>query len=85
MNARTGVLCNRNSISSLCHLSHTYPLTHTHTSATERYADMTKTLFLSLFWAGLYPQGMFITSLTFLISYGLDKYRYAHALLVIFL
>ena len=45
----------------------------------ERYADMTKTLFLSLFWAGLYPQGMFITSATFLISYILDKYSLLRA------
>ena len=40
----------------------------------ERYADMTKTLFLSLFWCALYPQGLFITALAYFIGYNLDKY-----------
>jgi len=40
----------------------------------ERYADMTKTFFLSLFWNALYPQGMFITALAYAICYTLDKY-----------
>jgi len=40
----------------------------------ERYADMTKTLFLSLFWCALYPQGLFITALAYSICYFLDKY-----------
>jgi hypothetical protein len=40
----------------------------------ERYADMTKTLFLSLFWSALYPQGLFITALAYAICYTLDKY-----------
>jgi hypothetical protein len=40
----------------------------------ERYADMTKTLFLSLFWCALYPQGLFITALAYFICYTLDKY-----------
>jgi hypothetical protein len=40
----------------------------------ERYADMTKTFFLSLFWNALYPQGLFITALAYAICYTLDKY-----------
>lgn len=40
----------------------------------ERYADMTKTCFLALFWAALYPQGLFITSLAFAMAYVLDKF-----------
>jgi hypothetical protein len=35
---------------------------------------MTKTLFLSLFWCALYPQGLFITALAYAICYTLDKY-----------
>ena len=40
----------------------------------ERYADLTKTCFLALFWCALYPQGLFVTSLAYVIAYLLDKY-----------
>jgi len=40
----------------------------------ERYADMTKTLFLALFYSALFPAGLFLTSLTYSISYLVDKY-----------
>ena len=40
----------------------------------DRYADMSKSVFLSLFWCALYPQGLFIAALAFAICYMLDKY-----------
>jgi len=40
----------------------------------ERYTDMTKTLFVSLFYLAVYPQGLFITAGAFLICYWVDKY-----------
>jgi hypothetical protein len=40
----------------------------------ERYADMTKTLFLALFYSALYPAGLFITCLGYSFSYTVDKY-----------
>jgi len=40
----------------------------------ERYTDMTKTLFVSLFYIALYPQGLFITSLAFFVMFWADKY-----------
>lgn len=39
----------------------------------DRYADMSKSIFLSLFWCALYPQGLFIAALNFSICYMLDK------------
>ena len=35
---------------------------------------MSKSVFLSLFWCALYPQGLFIAALAFAICYMLDKY-----------
>lgn len=40
----------------------------------ERYTDMIKTLFLSLFYMTLLPFGMFITAFAFLTQYAADKY-----------
>ena len=45
----------------------------------ERYADMTKTMFLALFYTALLPQGLFVTSVAYIICYFLDKYVQAHA------
>jgi len=43
-------------------------------SLAERYTDMTKTLFVSLFYSALLPQGLFITVLAMALSYWVDKY-----------
>mmetsp|Transcript_23225 Transcript_23225/g.30329 ORF Transcript_23225/g.30329 Transcript_23225/m.30329 type:complete len:874 (-) Transcript_23225:620-3241(-) len=40
----------------------------------ERYASMSKTLFVALFYAALYPPGMFIAALCFMYTYWVDKY-----------
>mmetsp|Transcript_14664 Transcript_14664/g.34588 ORF Transcript_14664/g.34588 Transcript_14664/m.34588 type:complete len:873 (+) Transcript_14664:100-2718(+) len=40
----------------------------------ERYADMTKTLFLALFYAVLFPAGLFITCVGYAFIYTVDKY-----------
>ena len=40
----------------------------------ERYTDMTKTLFVSLFYMALLPAGLFITATSFIITYWVDKY-----------
>jgi hypothetical protein len=42
--------------------------------AAERYADMTKTLFLCLFYSSLFPAGLFITCAGFGFVYMVDKY-----------
>jgi len=40
----------------------------------ERYTDMTKTLFVSLFFAAIFPQGLFVTAFAFTVSFWVDKY-----------
>jgi len=40
----------------------------------ERYTDMTKTIFVSLFYNALFPAGLFVTCLAFFVSYWVDKY-----------
>ncbi|GMH93040.1 hypothetical protein TrVE_jg7780 [Triparma verrucosa] len=40
----------------------------------ERYTDMTKTLFVSLFFTAIFPQGLFVTAFAFMVSYWVDKY-----------
>ena len=40
----------------------------------ERYADMTKTLFLALFFSCLYPAGLFLTAFGYALIYTVDKY-----------
>jgi hypothetical protein len=40
----------------------------------ERYTDMIKTLFTGLFYAAIFPQGLFITAFAMLIMYFVDKY-----------
>ena len=40
----------------------------------ERYADMTKTLFLSLFFSSLFPFGLYLTALGYTFIYVVDKY-----------
>ena len=40
----------------------------------ERYADMTKTLFLALFYSALFPSGLFLTCLGYGFTYTVDKY-----------
>jgi len=40
----------------------------------ERYADMTKTLFLALFYSVLFPAGLFITCVGYAFIYTVDKY-----------
>jgi hypothetical protein len=42
--------------------------------AAERYADMTKTLFLALFYSALFPAGLFLTCLGFGFQFVVDKY-----------
>jgi hypothetical protein len=42
--------------------------------AAERYADMTKTLFLALFYSALFPSGLFLTCLGYSFCYTVDKY-----------
>jgi uncharacterized membrane protein YhdT len=42
--------------------------------AAERYADMTKTLFLALFYSALFPAGLFLTALGYGFCYTVDKY-----------
>jgi len=40
----------------------------------ERYTDMTKTIFVSLFFAAIFPQGLFVTAVAFFVSYWVDMY-----------
>ena len=40
----------------------------------ERYTDMTKTLFVSLFFVAIFPQGLFVTACAFTVSFWVDKY-----------
>lgn len=40
----------------------------------ERFTNLTKTLFLALFWNALYPQGLFVVAVTFSLNSFLDKY-----------
>ncbi len=40
----------------------------------ERYADMTKTLFLALFYSALLPSGLFLTCFGYAFGYLADKY-----------
>jgi len=40
----------------------------------ERYADMTKSLFLALFYSVLFPAGLFITCVGYAFIYVVDKY-----------
>eukprot|EP00614_Pseudopedinella_elastica_P015916 CAMPEP_0172652422 /NCGR_PEP_ID=MMETSP1068-20121228/243303_1 /TAXON_ID=35684 /ORGANISM="Pseudopedinella elastica, Strain CCMP716" /LENGTH=836 /DNA_ID=CAMNT_0013466829 /DNA_START=321 /DNA_END=2832 /DNA_ORIENTATION=- len=40
----------------------------------ERYADMTKTLFLALFYSVLYPAGLFLTCIGYAFAFTVDKY-----------
>ena len=40
----------------------------------ERYTDMTKTAFVSLFFSAIFPQGLFITAFALLVSFWVDKY-----------
>jgi hypothetical protein len=40
----------------------------------ERYTDMTKTLFVSLFFNALFPAGFFVTAIAFFVNYWVDKY-----------
>jgi len=42
--------------------------------AAERYADMTKTLFLALFYSALFPSGLFLTCFGYSFCYTVDKY-----------
>jgi len=42
--------------------------------AAERYADMTKTLFLALFYSCLFPSGLFLTAFGYAFGYSVDKY-----------
>lgn len=39
----------------------------------ERYTSMSKTLFVALFYAALYPPGMFIAAFTYLFTFWIDK------------
>ena len=50
---------------------HTPPTLHTPPHITHHLTH--QTLFLSLFWCALYPQGLFITALAYFIGYNLDK------------
>jgi len=40
----------------------------------ERYTDMTKTLFVSLFFSALLPTALFVSSAAFFVGYWVDKY-----------
>jgi len=40
----------------------------------ERYTSMSKTVFVALFYAAVYPPGMFIAALCFVYTYIVDKY-----------
>lgn len=40
----------------------------------ERYSDMTKTLFLALFYSALIPSGLFLTFFGYVFIYTVDKY-----------
>ena len=40
----------------------------------ERYTEFTKTVFVSLFWSAILPNGLFVTSLALLVHYWSDKY-----------
>jgi len=40
----------------------------------ERYTSMSKTFFVALFYAALYPSGMFIAAFCFLYTYWVDKF-----------
>ena len=40
----------------------------------ERYADMTKSLFLALFYSSLFPAGLFLTCFGYSFAYTVDKY-----------
>jgi len=40
----------------------------------ERYADMTKTLFLALFYSAIFPAGLYMTCGGYLFTYTVDKY-----------
>jgi hypothetical protein len=42
--------------------------------AADRYSDMTKTLFLALFYSALFPAGLFFTCLGYGFIYTVDKY-----------
>lgn len=42
--------------------------------AAERYTDLTKTLFLSLFYSCLIPSGLFLTAFGYAYCYTVDKY-----------
>jgi len=42
--------------------------------AAERYADMSKTLFLALFYSVLYPSGLFVAFFGYSFCYTVDKY-----------
>lgn len=42
--------------------------------AAERYADMSKTLFLALFYSALYPSGLFVAFFGYSFCYTVDKY-----------
>jgi hypothetical protein len=42
--------------------------------AADRYSDMTKTLFLALFYSALFPAGLFFTALGYGFIYNVDKY-----------
>ena len=39
----------------------------------ERYTDMTKTLFVSLFYASVLPAGLFVSCVAFVVNYWVDK------------
>jgi len=42
--------------------------------AADRYADMTKTLFLALFYCALFPAGLYFTAFGYAFIYTVDKY-----------
>ena len=40
----------------------------------ERYTEITKTIFVSIFWSTALPTGLFVTSIALMVNYWSDKY-----------